>query len=127
MNQWEKIITTLGLNQRAGPPGLESPVRGAYCGDLLSDVLARASPGDLWITIHRHRNIVAVATLANLAGIIITGGREPDPDTREAAEKENLPLFTTSLNSFQAAGKLYVILSEYSLFSEKTLNSDTNA
>lgn len=113
MNVWDNIINTLNLTLLTDYKTLKREVRGAYCGDLLSDVLANASPGDLWITIHRHRNIVAVANLVNLNGILITGDRTPDPDTLETANKEGIPLFTTPLNNFQAAGKLYKILSDY--------------
>jgi len=119
VNLWDKIIETLELTLLTGPETLQRQVRGAYCGDLLSDVLAHASPGNLWISIHRHRNVVAVAALANLSGIVITGGRTPDPDTLEAAEQEGIPLFTTPLNNFQAAGKLYILFSDNSLLKKE--------
>lgn len=115
MNLWAKIMEQLQLTLQTNPRALKRPIRSAYCGDLLSDVLAHATPGDLWITIHRHRNIVAVAALVKLSGIIITGDRTPDPDTIEAAELENIPLFTTPLDNFHAAGKIYTILSDYFL------------
>lgn len=115
MNLWEKIIDQLQLKLLTNNHYLERPIRGAFCGDLLSDVLARATPGNLWITIHRHRNTVAVAALVNLSGIIITGDRIPDQDTLRTAEQEGIPLFATSLDNFQAAGKLYKILTDYSV------------
>lgn len=110
MTLWEKIIETLELTLLVNPCTLGRPVLGAFCGDLLSDALAHSSPGDLWITIHRHRNIIAVATLVNMHGVVITGGRSPDNDTLLAAEKEGIPLFSTPLNNFQASGRLYGIL-----------------
>lgn len=118
MSLWEKVIADLELTLLTDPRTLERQILGAYCGDLLSDVLAHASPGDIWITIHRHRNIIAVASLANLNGIIITGNRNPEPDTLEFAQKEGMPLFTTPLKNFQAAGRLYNILSDYSRVSK---------
>lgn len=118
MKLWEKIITSLELTLLTAPDSLNRQVQGAYCGDLLSDVLAHASPGDLWITIHRHRNIIAVAALVNLNGIIITRSRNPEPDTLEFARKENLPLFTTPFNNYEAAGKLYKIISDCSTVSK---------
>lgn len=111
MTLWDKIIKSLNLTLHTSPKTLQRPVRGAYCGDLLSDVLARASSGELWITIHRHRNVIAVAALINLSGVIITGSRPPEPETIDAAEKEDLPLFTTPLNNYQASGRLYSIIS----------------
>lgn len=115
MNLWKKIIDQLQLEHLTNSHYLDRPIRGAFCGDLLSDVLARATPGHLWITIHRHRNTVAVASLVNLSGIIITGNRQPDQDTLAAAEQEDIPLFATPLDNFQAAGKLYKILTDYSI------------
>lgn len=110
MTLWETIISSLELKLQTSPATIRHKVRGAYCGDLLSDVLAHAAPGDLWITIHRHRNVVAVASLININGVIITGSRLPDTDTLEVAEKEGIPVFTTPLNNFQASGRLYNIL-----------------
>ncbi len=107
---WDKIISALELILFTAPTTLDREIRGVYCGDLLSDVLAHASPGDIWITIHRHRNTIAVASLVNMSGIIITRNREPEHDTLEAATKEGLPLFTTPYNNYETAGKLYKIL-----------------
>ncbi|SFG69684.1 hypothetical protein SAMN05660649_02398 [Desulfotomaculum arcticum] len=114
MKLWDKIIQQLELTLQAGPLS-NNKIRGAFCGDLLSDVLANASPGDLWVTIHHHRNIVAVASLVNLSAVIISNDRIPDPDTVEAAIKEGIPVFTTPLNNFIASGKLFVILSDNSI------------
>ncbi|WP_066636898.1 DRTGG domain-containing protein [Desulfolucanica intricata] len=115
MNLWEEIIRNLDLTLLTDPTGLKQEIKGAYCGDLLSDVLANTAPGNLWITIHRHCNIIAVASLVNLCGVIITGSKKPDPDTLKAAVKEGIPLFTTPLNNFVAAGRLYQILAQQKL------------
>ncbi len=115
MNLWDEIVNKLELTAHNNFQATRRRITGAYCGDLLSDVLANASPGNLWITIHRHRNIIAVAVLINLAGIIITGNRKPDTDTLEYTLRENIPLFTTPLDNFQASGRLYNILSRLSL------------
>ncbi len=114
MSLWNKIMESLELKLLTSPETLKRQVRGAYCGDLLSDVLAHVAPGDLWVTIHRHRNVVAVSTLTNVSGVVITGDRYPDRETLEVAEREAIPLLVTKLNNFQASGKLYQIFSEYS-------------
>lgn len=110
MNLWDNIIKSLELTLHTSPRTLQGQVRGAYCGDLLSDVLAHSSPGNLWITIHRHRNIIAVASLVGLGGVVITGGREPDTDTLIDAERESIPLFSTPLDNFQVSGRLFYLL-----------------
>jgi predicted transcriptional regulator len=48
-----------------------------------------------------------VAFLNNLAGILIVGGREPDPDTLEKAEDQSVPIMVTPLKTYEVAGKLY--------------------
>ncbi|ACV61132.1 iron-sulfur binding hydrogenase [Desulfofarcimen acetoxidans DSM 771] len=110
MEQWSKIIKFLHLTLLTDPAFLKREIRGAYCGDLLSDVLANSLSGNIWITIHRHRNVIAVASLLNLCGVIITGNRQPDRETLAAAEMEGVPIFTTPLNNFAAAGRLYHLL-----------------
>ena len=46
-------------------------------------------------------------SLKELAGVIIVGGRQPDADAAEAAEKEGVPIFTTAVTAFEVAGRLY--------------------
>jgi hypothetical protein len=82
-------------------------VRGGYASDLLSDVMANAQDGDAWITMQRHVNTVAVAQLKNLAGIVIVNGRQPEPDTAARAAEHGVPLVTTPLAAFDAAGRMY--------------------
>ena len=115
MIDWQEIVAALELTPHHSKDLPLLPVRGAYCGDMMSDVLAHARRGDLWITIQRHRNVVAVATLVGISGVVVTGGRVPPEDTVALAEKENLPIFSTPLDNFQAAGRLYQILAKAGL------------
>ena len=39
--------------------------------------MANARDGQVWLTIQVHENIVAVALLTNVVGVIITGGGGP--------------------------------------------------
>jgi predicted transcriptional regulator len=101
------IVKSFGLKIRAGKNRLDQEVRGGYTGDLLSDVLAHSHKGSIWVTIQTHPNIVAVATMKELAGIILTGGREPDSETLRKAEEEGMPILVSSLFAFELTGKLY--------------------
>ncbi|MDQ0287210.1 hypothetical protein J2Z49_002331 [Desulfofundulus luciae] len=112
---WREIIAELELTAHHHNALALPPVYGAYCGDMMSDVLARARRGSLWITIQRHRNVIAVASLVGLSGVVISGGRVPPPDTVALAEKEGVPLFSTPLDSFHAAGRLYYLLTRVGL------------
>jgi predicted transcriptional regulator len=85
----------------------EREIRGGYASDLLSDVLGNCHEGDLWVTMQKHINIVAVGQLRELAGIVLVGGRRPDAETVARADQEHLPIVSTDQSTFDVAGILY--------------------
>lgn len=91
----------------AGKNGLDKTISGGHCGDLLSEVMANAPVGCVWMTIQAHQNIVAVALLREMAAVILTGGHAPDEETRAKADKEGMPILMSNLSSYEMAGKLY--------------------
>jgi predicted transcriptional regulator len=101
------IAKSFGLEIRAGKDHLDEGVTGGYAGDLLSDVIAHSRKGSIWVTIQTHPNIVAVASMKELAGIILAGGREPDADTLKKAEEEEIPILVSPLFTYEVVGKLY--------------------
>ncbi len=111
----KEISRILSLEPVTPVRGLESEVSGGYVGDLLSDVMANAAEGNIWITLQVHINIVAVATLKNISAIILVNRRTPDPDTVERAASEEIPLLLTDKSAFEIAGKLYQILNAQDL------------
>lgn len=104
------LVERLGLEVVAGAEGLDREVTGGYVGDLLSDVMARAKPKDLWITIQGHQNVVAVAVLTEVAGVVVCGSGEPEPATVERADREKVPVLRTTHSAFEVAGRLYAVL-----------------
>lgn len=103
------IAGRLGLDIRVGGD-MHREIAGCYISDLLSDVMAAGKDGDIWITLQTHPNIVAVAVIKGLSGIIITNGRSPEPDTVRKAESENVTILTTTRTTFETAGLLYKML-----------------
>jgi hypothetical protein len=67
-------------------PDAEREIRGVYCCDLLSWVMGRAKADDAWITIMSNSNIVAVASLADTACILLAEGVELDENVKTIAE-----------------------------------------
>ena len=102
-----EVVERLGLKVRCGQDRLEREVGGAYVSDLLSDVMARSKAGDLWITLQTHLNIVAVATLNDLAGVILVNGREPEEAALRKAQDEGVVIMVSAEPTFEVAGKLY--------------------
>ena len=107
-----EIIKELGLEIKSNVSNFDNEVLGGYASDLLSDVIANAKKGDIWVTLQIHQNIVGVAALNELSGIILVNGRAPEKETLEKAEAENIPILGTDLPAFEVVGKLYRLLGE---------------
>jgi len=105
--QIEEIVNKLDLEVRSSAENLRRQISGGYASDLLSDVMANSKKDNIWITLQIHENIVGVASLLELAGIIIVNGREPDETVIKKAAEENIPILLTKLPAFEIVGKLY--------------------
>jgi hypothetical protein len=103
----QDLVEHLDLEVKSGESRLDTEVRRGYVSDLMSDVIAHTGKGDLWITLQVHINIVAVATMKELSGIILINGRQPEKATLDKAREEKIPLFVSSLPAFEAVGRLY--------------------
>ncbi len=101
------IAQTLNLKIECGKQILDRVIEGGYASDLLSDVMAHSKKGDIWITLQGHPNIVAVAKLKEVAGIIMVNGRTPEEETVKKAEDEELPILISELPTFELVGRLY--------------------
>ena len=85
----------------------EVELKGCYISDLLSDVLANAQPGVLWVTIQIHRNVLSVASMKDIAAVLFTCGRKPEPAIIAEAAEKGITLLSTSLTTYETAGKLW--------------------
>jgi hypothetical protein len=105
-----EIIDRLSLEVKTVQGDLDRTVTWCYIGDLLSDVMANAKEGEIWITHQTHPNIVAVAVLKNLSGIILANRRKPEEGTLKKAEEERMMVASAPLSAFEAGGILYQML-----------------
>jgi hypothetical protein len=103
----EKVSQQLDLAVKTETGQLDVEVTGGYATDLLSCAMAKAQAGNVWVTLQSHPNVVAVASLLNLAGVIITEGMVPDEATIEKAYEEGVNILTTSLTTYTVVGRLY--------------------
>ncbi len=101
------IVERLELQVVAAGENLDREVAGGYASDLLSDVMANSREGDIWVTLQAHPNIIAVASLKGMAGIVIVQGRSPEAQTVEKALQEGIPLMVTGLQTFEFVGRLH--------------------
>jgi len=107
----KQIIEALDLDVLSGEKGLDREVTGGYVCDLLSDVMGNSKEGQIWITLQTHKNVMAIASLRDLAAVILINGLKPDEDTAKQSEIEGIPILGTKETAFETSGKLFNILS----------------
>jgi len=81
-------------------PDGDREISGGYAGDLLSWVMGRAKSGDVWVTIMSNVNIVAVASLADPACILLSEGVELDDEVIEKAKSVGVNLLGSKDDTF---------------------------
>jgi serine kinase of HPr protein (carbohydrate metabolism regulator) len=104
------LVDSLGLVIYSGKEGLQREVTGGYASDLLSDVMGHAKEGQIWVTLQTHKNVMAIASLKDLAAVILVKNNQPDADTLEQSNEEDVPVLGTSKPAFEISGELYQIL-----------------
>ena len=90
-------------------PAPEREIKGVYIGDLLSWVMGRANADDAWITIMSNANIVAVATLADVACIILAEGVTLDDEILEVATSKGINVLTSSASAYETSRSLWTL------------------
>lgn len=105
-----ELVEKLDLKVFSGKKGLDREVTGGYVSDLLSDVMGNAREGQVWATLQIHQNVLAIASLKDLAAVILVNGLEPHEHTVRHSEDENIPILGTSMSTFEISGRLYQLL-----------------
>jgi hypothetical protein len=94
-----EIVEQLNLRIVTGPD-LAREITGGYASDLLSCVMASAQAGNVWVTLQAHPNVVAVASLLELAAVIVTEGVSPDSETIYKAQAQGITLLGSSQDTY---------------------------
>lgn len=76
-------------------------IKGCYIGDLLSWVMGRAEEDDAWITIMSNANTVAVASLTQVACVILAENVEFESETVKNAEQNGVNVLKSPFSSFK--------------------------
>lgn len=101
----KELASALNLNIICMPDG-DREVTGGYAGDLLSWVMGRAKSGDAWVTIMSNVNIVAVATLADPACIVLTEGVLADDGVVAKAESVGVNILSSKEDTFSVSAEI---------------------
>lgn len=81
-------------------PMPEAEISGGYVGDLLSWVMGRAECGQIWVTIMTNINILAVASLSGVSGIIVAEGAEVSEEVIDKANEQGINLLRSKSSAF---------------------------
>ena len=108
-------MTVLELSEKLGAkniclPNPDREVVGAYVGDLLSWVMGRAPADCAWVTIMSNLNVVAVASLADVACVILSEDVELDGDALKKAENEGINILSVAAGSYETCATLSKLL-----------------
>lgn len=91
-------------------PEPDREITGGYAGDLLSWVMGRASEGDAWVTIMTNINVVAVASLLDVACVLLSEGVAVEEDVLNAAKAKGVTLLASDLPSYELCAALGKVL-----------------
>ena len=105
-----KIISELALTVFNESVDQNHDVNWGYTSDLLSDVMGHAREGEIWITLQSHTNVAAIASLKDLAAIVLVKGTQPDESMLQKGSEAGIPLLGTRDSSFIVSGKIYELL-----------------
>ena len=89
-------------------PGADKSVE-VSCGytcDLLSWVMAHGAAGMAWVTVQTHMNVIAVASLMEMAAVIIPEGIEMEAPSLEKAKEEGITVLESPLTAYEICARL---------------------
>ena len=110
-----ELVDKLGLKVLSGENGLDREIDGCYVSDLLSDVMGNADAGNVWITLQTHKNVMAVASLKEMACVILVKNLTANEDTLSQSNEEEIPILQTSMETFEVTGRVYEIIKSENL------------
>lgn len=103
----KEIKTTLQGKSLTDEKLLDREIKHCFAADLMSDVLRYARIGSLLLTGLTNNQVLQVAQLMDLRGIVFVRGKIPPQEVIDEASEMGLPLLTTNHLMFDSCGRLY--------------------
>ncbi|MCL1875185.1 MAG: transcriptional regulator [Synergistaceae bacterium] len=103
-----EVIEVLSAEILCGEKSIDGiEIQNGYASDLMSDVLAFASPYVLLLTGLTNIQIFRTAQMLDIPAIVFVRGKMPQVDLLELAKESEMPIIVTKSSMFDACGKLY--------------------
>ena len=111
MNTWTKKVMPMTVNELSCTEGFtpvtlpdgDREIKGVYIGDLLSWVMGKAQSDNAWITIMSNINTLAVATLTDVACVILAENVTLEDNIKESAEHKGINVISTKYSAYDTA------------------------
>ena len=87
--------------------GEDKVIEGGFAGDLHSWAMANAHENYAWFTIMGNINTVAVASLNDVAGVVLCQNSPMNRQALEKAQEEGITIYATDKSMFEMSGLLY--------------------
>lgn len=87
--------------------GTDTEITGGFCGDLLSWVMSNAQSQTAWFTVMGNINAIAVASLNDIACIVLCQNSQIQENALQKAIEEKIYVFSTEKSAFECCGILY--------------------
>ena len=88
----------------------ERTVTGVFTGDLPSWAMGRAKEGDIWFTVMGNLNTVAVASLSDVACVVLCEGISMDEPGLAKAKEQGINICSVPSPIFEAAYRVHQLL-----------------
>ena len=79
----------------------DTEISGVYVGDFLSRAMSRVEEGNLWLSIMNNINVIAVASLADAAAVILCEDVRLTDDALEAACSKGVTVLYSPLGAYE--------------------------
>ena len=102
----KEVLELIEAKDMTPETDVNAEVSCGYTCDLLSWVMAHGTAGMAWVTVQTHMNVIAVASLMEMAAVIIPEGIEMEASSLEKAKEEGISVLQTPLTAYEICARL---------------------
>ena len=97
----QELIALTGAKDRTPDSPKTQEVTCGYTCDLLSWVMAHGKAGMAWVTVQTHMNVIAVASLMEMAAVIIPEGIQIEEASLAKAREEGICVLESERTAYE--------------------------
>ena len=102
----KEMIELIEAENMTPETDVNAEVSCGYTCDLLSWVMAHGAAGMAWVTVQTHMNVIAVASLMEMAAVIIPEGIQMEQPSLDKAKDEGINVLETPLTAYEICARL---------------------